>query len=176
MYDPPKSNHQGGQLAGPVVSQMLSEILPYLNVPSSEEPSNDNNSNNTILVPDIRNKTVAEAEKILKSAGFNPKSYIEGDANNTLVVEQTPKPGAYLSKNSFIVLYGEGNNVSTSITVPDLKNMNASQATTALRDKNLNIDIEGSGTVISQDPAKDAQVQEGSIVRVTLKQNLTDAH
>ena len=42
--------------------------------------------------------------------------------------------------------------------------------------KNLNIDIEGSGTVISQDPPKDSQVQEGSIVRVTLKQNLTDAH
>lgn len=175
LYDPPKSNHQGGQLAGPVVSQMLSEILPYLSVPSSED-SNNNNSNNTIIVPDIRNKTVAEAEKILKSAGFNPKSYIDGDANNTLVVEQTPKPGAYLAKNSLIVLYGEENNVSTSITVPDLKNMNASQATTILRDKNLNIDIEGSGTVISQDPPKDSQVQEGSIVRVTLKQNLTDAH
>ena len=176
LYDPPKNNHQGGQLAGPVVSQMLSEILPYLNVPSSEEPSSDDNSNNTIIVPDIRNKTVAEAEKILKNAGFNPKSYIEGDANNTLVVEQMPKPGAYLSKNSLIVLYGEANNISTSITVPDLKNMNASQATTILRDKNLNIDIEGSGTVISQDPPKDSQVQEGSIIRVTLKQNLTDAH
>ena len=177
LYDPPKNNHQGGQLAGPVVSQMLSEILPYLGVPSSEDTSNNtNNSNNTIIVPDIRNKTVAEAEKILKNAGFNPKSYIEGDSNNTLVVEQTPKPGAYLSKNSLIVLYGEGNNVSTSITVPDLKGMNASQATTVLRDKNLNIDIEGTGTVISQDPAKDSQVQEGSIIRVTLKQNLTDAH
>ena len=91
-------------------------------------------------------------------------------------MEQTPKPGAYLTKNSLIVLYGEENNVSTSITVPDLKNMNASQATTIWRDKNLNIDIEGSGTVISQDPPKDSQVQEGSIVRVTLKQNLTDAH
>ena len=176
LYDPPKSNHQGGQLAGPVVSQMLSEILPYLNVPSSEEPSEDTNNNNTIIVPDVRNKTIAEAEKILKSAGFNPKSYVDGDSNNTLVVEQTPKPGAYLSRNSLIVLYGEENNVSTSITVPDLKGMNASQATTALRDKNLNIDIEGSGTVISQDPTKDSQVQEGSIVRVTLKQNLTDAH
>lgn len=176
LYDPPKNNHQGGQLAGPVVSQMLSEILPYLSVPSSEDSTNDNNSNNTIIIPDIRNKTVAEAEKILKSAGFNPKSYINGDANNTLVVEQTPKPGAYLAKNSLIVLYGESNNVSTSITVPDLKNMNASQATTILRDKNLNIDIEGSGTVISQDPPKDSPVQEGSIIRVILKQNLTDAH
>ena len=27
LYKPPQSNHQGGQVAGPVVSQMLSEIL-----------------------------------------------------------------------------------------------------------------------------------------------------
>ena len=30
LYDPPKSNHQGGTLVAPVVSQMLTEILPYL--------------------------------------------------------------------------------------------------------------------------------------------------
>ena len=74
------------------------------------------------------------------------------------------------------MLYGEGNNVSTSVAVPDLKNMNASEATNTLKEKNLNINIEGSGTVISQDYAKDEQVQEGTIIRVTLKQNLTDAH
>lgn len=177
LYDPPKNNHQGGQLAGPVVSQMLSEILPYLGTPSTADTSNNNtNSDNSIIVPDIKNKTVAEAEKILKAAGFTTKSYVSGDANNTLVVEQTPKPGSYLARNSVIVLYGEDSNVATSITVPDLKGMNASQATNLLKEKNLNINIEGNGTVISQDPAKDEQVQEGTIIRVTLKQNLTDAH
>lgn len=30
LYKPPKSNHQGGTLAGPVVSQMLTEILPII--------------------------------------------------------------------------------------------------------------------------------------------------
>ena len=112
----------------------------------------------------------------MKNSGFTTKTYVSGDPNNTLVVEQTPKPGSYLSKNSVIVLYGEDSNVSTSITVPDLKGMSASQAANVLKEKNLNINIEGSGTVISQEPNKDTQVQEGSIVRVTLKQNLTDAH
>ena len=32
LYGPPKGNHNGGQIAGPVVSSMLSEILPYLSV------------------------------------------------------------------------------------------------------------------------------------------------
>lgn len=176
LYDPPKSNHQGGQLAGPVVSQMLSEILPYLGIPSNENSSNNSSSDNLIVVPDVRNKTVSEAEKILKNSGFSTKTYVNGDANNTLVVDQTPKPGVSLSKNSVVVLYGEGNDVATSVTVPDLKGMNASQASNTLKEKNLNISIEGSGIVISQDAAKDEQVPEGTVIKVTLKQSLTDAH
>ena len=176
LYDPPKSNHQGGQLAGPVVSQMLSEILPYLGIPSNENSSDSSSSDNLIVVPDVRNKTVSEAEKILKNSGFSTKTYVNGDANNTLVVDQTPKPGVSLSKNSVVVLYGEENDVATSVTVPDLKGMNASQASNTLKEKNLNISIEGSGTVISQDAAKDEQVPEGTVIKVTLKQNLTDAH
>lgn len=54
--------------------------------------------------------------------------------------------------------------------------MNASQASNTLKEKNLNISIEGSGTVISQDAAKDEKVPEGTVIKVTLKQNLTDAH
>lgn len=177
LYDPDgKNGHQGGQVAGPVVSQMLSEILPYLRVPSDEDSSNNTNSSNYITVPDVRNKTVAEAEKLLKSAGFTTKTYINGDANTLLVENQTPKPGSSLSKNSVIVLYGQGSSISTSVTVPDLKGMNASEASSTLKSKNLNINTEGSGIVISQDYTKDEQVQEGTIIRVTLKQNLTDAH
>ena len=45
LYHPPKSgSHQGGQIAGPVVSQILTEVLPYLGVPS-DDLSNDNSSN-----------------------------------------------------------------------------------------------------------------------------------
>jgi len=177
LYDPHgKNGHQGGQVAGPVVSQMLSEILPYLGVPSDEDSPNNANSSNYIVVPDIRNKTVTEAQKLLTEAGFAPKVYVNGDANTLLVDDQTPKPGSSLPKSSIIVLYGQGSSISTSVTVPDLKGMNASEATSTLKSKNLNINVEGSGVVISQDYAKNEQVQEGTIIKVTLKQTLTDAH
>ena len=168
LYDPPKSNHQGGTLVAPVVSQILTEVLPYLGIPSTDTQVED--TSNLIMVPDVRNKTVTEAEKILKDAGFKIKTYVEGDANSILVSDQNPKPGASLAKNSIIVLYGEGNEVSTSVAVPDLKGMNASQATTTLRQENLNIIIEGKGTVVSQDYLANEQVPEGTIIRVTLKQ------
>ena len=51
--------------------------------------------------------------------------------------------------------------------------MNASQATATLREKNLNINIEGKGTVILQDYLANEQVQEGTIIRVTLKQKIS---
>lgn len=176
LYDPQGGNgHQGGTIAGPVVSQMLSEILPYLGIPSDEDTSSSSNSSNYITVPDVRNKTVSEAEKILKEAGFSTKIYVDGDPNTVLVEDQTPKPGNSLPKNSTIVLYGQGSSISTSVTVPDLKGMNASEATNTLKSKNLNINIEGSGVVSSQDYAKDEQVPEGTIINVTLKQTVTNA-
>lgn len=174
LYKPKGPNgHQGGQVAGPVVSQMLSEILPYLGVPVDENASSNTNSSNLIVVPDVRNKTVAEAEKILKGSGFTTKIYVEGDPNTLLVSDQTPKPGNSLLKGSIIILYGQGSSISTSVSVPDMRNMNASEAINALKAKNLNINLEGSGVVTSQDYAKDEQVQEGTIIKVTLKHTLT---
>lgn len=171
LYDPPANNHQGGTLAGPVVSQMLSEILPYLGIPSSETA--DSNSSDAITVPNVKEKTVTEAKKTLEDAGFTVKTYVKGDPNSILVSEQNPKPGSQLSKDSIVVLYGSDSNVATSISVPDLKGLTASQAKTTLRDKNLNINIEGSGFVSTQEYSKDEQVPEGTIIKVTLKPKLT---
>lgn len=176
LYAPQNKTYgyQGGTVAAPVVSQMLSEILPNLGIPS--ENTDTSNSDNLITVPDIRNKTITEAKKILTEAGFVCKVSSSLDENSTLVADQTPKPGAKLSVNSIIMLYGEGNTVATSVSVPDLSGMNLSQATNALRAKNLNINATGSGIVTTQDYAKDELVQEGTIINVTLKPTITDAH
>lgn len=164
LYKPPKSNHQGGTLAGPVVAQMLTEILPCLGIPSDEDSTYDDD---LITVPEIRTKTIAEAEKILKNEGFNTKISTSNDKNSTIVVDQVPKPGVSLSEGSIIMLYDQ--DTRTSATVPDLMGKSKYQATTELRNFNLNISVEGSGTVISQDPPKGSIVDSGTVVKVTLK-------
>ena len=175
LYKPPADNHQGGSLAGPVVGQMLSEILPYLNVPSTLNETSASTDPNLVMVPDVRNKTITEAKTILEQAGFKVNVVSKADPNVELVADQSPKPGVSLSKNSIIFLYDK-DSPATSTVVPDLKGMGASQATSVLREKNLNISIEGTGNVISQDYIKDSQVPEGTVVYVTLKPILTDAH
>lgn len=164
LYKPPKSNHQGGTLAGPVVSQMLSEILPCLGIPSDAESTEDEN---LITVPEIRNKTITEAEKILQEKGFTTKISTSNDKNSTLVVDQVPKPGVSLSKDSTIMLYDQ--DTRTSTTVPDLTGKSKYQAATELKNANLNISVEGTGTVVSQDPPKGSNVDAGTVVKVTLK-------
>lgn len=167
LYKPPKSNHQGGTLAGPVVSQMLSEILPHLGIPSDAESTDDDN---LITVPEIRNKTITEAEKILKEKGFTTNISTSNDKNSTLVLDQVPKPGVALSSGSTIMLYDQDTRIST--TVPDLTGKSKYQATSELKNAKLNISVEGSGTVVSQDPPKGSNVDAGTVVRVTLKNNL----
>lgn len=164
---------QGGQVAAPVASQMLTEILPYMGVPS-DTTANDNSD--LIQVPEIRNKTFTEAEKTLKSAGFTVKSVTNQDKNSVTVSDQVPKPGVSLSKNSVIVLYDDTNTTRTSVTVPDLNLKSSAQAISDLRSLNLNVSIDGSGTVVSQDPPANSQVEEGSIVKITLKEASKAAH
>ena len=166
-----EGSHQGGQVCGPVVSQMLSEILPYLGLTSSNaQTSTDTVEEDTsyATVPDIRNKTVTEAEKLLKQAGFTTKVNISGDKNSTLVTDQTPKPGSSIPKGSIIVLYTEGNDTRVSVKVPDFKDKTLAQAENMAKANNLNITTEGSGTVISQSIMVDTAVEEGTIIKLTL--------
>lgn len=164
LYDPPIHNHNGGTLAGPVVSQMLTEILPVLGIPSDTETSNDD----LITVPEIRNKTITEAEKILKEKGFITQISTSNDKNSTVVVEQMPKPGSTLSKGGLVMLYDQDTQIST--TVPDLIGLGKYNATDALKKANLNINIDGTGQLaVSQDPPKGTVTDAGTIVRVIFK-------
>ncbi len=182
LYKPQAGSHQGGTIAGPVVGQMLSEILPYLGVSSEStgnSSSNTNTSNKTYstkTLPNITNKTVTEAKKVIEAEGFTASYSVNGNANSLLVTDQVPKPGTQLISGSVVKLYSEENNVRTSVTVPDLKGMSVSQAINSLKSKNLNISIEGSGVVLSQDPPKDSSVEEGTVINVTLRQDLGDVH
>ena len=173
LYDPNGSSFYGGQICAPVVSQILSEALPYLGIPSNEEESTNkvvsNANNNLVTLPDVRNKTASEAKKILENLGL--KTSISGNLDE-LVTDQVPKPGTSLSKDSIVKLYSKDNESRVSTSVPDLKNMSLYQARNAADSKNLNIKSTGSGKVISQDPSAGTSVEEGTVIQVILQEEI----
>lgn len=156
-------------MAGPVVSKILSEVLPYLGISADKiDIGTTSSSNSLITVPDVQNKTVAEAQKVLTNAGFRTQINTTGNKNEVLVSEQVPAKDTKLPNNSLVVLYTEENSVRTSTTVPDLNGLTASQAADSLKAKNLNISLEGSGLVKSQEPANGTSVEQGTVVKVIL--------
>lgn len=166
LYNTPSTNSHGSTVAGPIVSNILSEVLPYLGVTSDE--ANINSNNNSVTVPNIINKTVTEAEKILKNAGLNAIIACDGDKNSTLVTAQVPSARTMLMKDSVVLLYSEENATRTSVTVPDLTGLTLTQAKVALKKKNLNISYTGTGIVASQSIKQGNSVEEGTVINVTL--------
>ncbi len=162
LYDPQGAKGvNGSTVAAPVASQILSEVLPYLQIASENSEEDDD----TILLPDVTNKTVGEAIKILENAGFTCSTSAD---STEIVTEQYPVKGSSLLKNSVIKLYTEKENTRVSKQVPDLIGKNLSQVKNLLKERNLNYSVSGSGVVVSQDPIAGTAVEEGTVVKVTL--------
>ncbi len=154
IYDPKGDSHQGSQVAGPVVKQILQEVLPYVGVASnttSDNTSETDNSTKPAILPDVTNKTISEAKTLLEDSGFNVKITGDEDENVALVIDQMPKPGVSLLEDSTIYLYTSNNNVRTNATIPNLKGMSSAQVINSIQASNLNVVLDGTGTVVSQD-------------------------
>ena len=164
LYAPQTSDYYGGSIAAPAVSQILSEVLPYLDIPSNEVSTS---STETISTPDVTNKTVAEAQKMLQQAGLEYNTNASAD---DIVKEQVPPKGTQLTPGGIVKLYKEGNDDRVSQSVPDLKGVTFEQAKIMLKAKNLNIASTGSGIVIAQDPQAGTSVDEGTVINVTLQE------
>ena len=167
LYGPQGSSHYGGTIAAPVVSQILSEVLPYLEIPSN---SSSEKTENLVSVPNVKNKTLSEAKKIIENLGL--KYDYKGNSDD-IITEQVPVSGTLLTSGGIVKLYSETNNDRISQEVPDLKGVTFERAKNMLEAKNLNIASSGSGIVIAQNPKAQTQVEEGTVITVTLQEQAT---
>lgn len=178
LYNPQGKDHFGGHIAAPVVSQILSEVLPYLDIPSKDSSANKNtntknNKNSEIqktTLHAVTSKTATDAKKQLESQGFKCVYTCE---STDIITEQVPKAGTPLIDGSTVILYSEQTRKQKTATeVPDLKGMSYSAAKVSLSSHNLNINVVGSGQVISQDPIAGTEVNEGTVITVTLQKDV----
>ncbi len=172
------AEHQGGTVAGPCVSKILGEVLPILGVTSTakieEEPEVEDK---LISIPNVKDKTVSDATALLQNLGFKVIVKDVENKDTTLIVDQVPKYGTSLDEGSTICLYTSAEEEREKVIVPNIKGMTVSQATNTLKEKNLNIKIDGTeGVVISQDPTFEQEVEQGTIINVVIKKELVDAH
>ena len=172
------AEHQGGTVAGPYVSKILTEVLPYLGVTSTakieEEPEVEDK---LISIPNVKDKSINSATTLLQNLGFKVIVKDVENKDTTLVYDQVPKYGTLLDEGSTICLYTSADEERNKVVVPNIKGMTQEQARNALKAQNLNIQVDGDvGVVISQDPIFETEVEEGTIINVVIKKQLVDAH
>ena len=169
------ADHQGGQVAAPFVSKILTETLPYLGIESTATAEEELQSiNSLITVPKVKDLTIVEAKQQLENLGFKVICNSSLDPNTTLVIDQVPKYGMRLQEGAVVCLYTSNEDIRNKTVVPNVKDMTAEQAINSLKSKNLNIQIDGTtGTVVSQEPTYETEVEEGTVVNIVIKDTLT---
>jgi len=167
LYAPQTKNYYGGKIAAPVVSQILSEVLPYMNIPSNDIATA---KEDLISTPNVKNKTLSNAKEILEKAGL--KYEYSGSADD-IITEQMPASGTQLKKGGIVMLYSEKNKERKEQEVPDLKGVTYERAKNILASKKLNISSTGDGIVIAQNPKAGSKVEEGTVISVTLQEAAT---
>ena len=106
LYNPTgEGGHQGGAVAAPVAGQILGEVLPYLELKEDNEETKVNTE--VVTVPDIKYKTLKEAENILKESGLKIK-YDTKDENinkeERIISSQIPSSGININKDSIVTV------------------------------------------------------------------------
>ena len=168
--EPSNGDYYGGVIAAPVVSSVLTEVLPYLNI----EPTltSDEAANAEIAVHDYKNLSVESAKEIAANGGFGTK----GIGKGKVVTEQLPRYGSKLPAGGVVILYTDNITPSDSVSVPDVTGYAPNQANKVLINSSLNVKMEGAyrenvdGCVaVKQSPEAGTAVKPGTVVEVEFR-------
>ncbi len=163
LFDPKgPSGHGGATLCGPVVGSIIDEVLRYLEIPT--DYTVEENGIKETIVPDLTGMTVSQARQELVEHGFELVGDVELK-DEDVIKSQIPKVGASLMEGSTVRAYIDDNEKQT-VAVPDVRNWSHTDAMAEFRSVGLNIRIEGSGFVLTQDVTPGDVVQKGSIITV----------
>ncbi|WP_027629527.1 PASTA domain-containing penicillin-binding protein [Ruminiclostridium cellobioparum] len=167
-------NPGGGVLVAPVVGKLIDEILTYKGIEKEYTDDDKKLLKQEVQVPDVKGKTVKEAINLLKQNKLEYK--IEGSNRDlsAIVQEQTPKSTALLHENSIVILYTYKPTNEAEAMVPDVKNKTINEATQAFKKAGINIDINGTGTAVSQQVEAGKTVKKGAVVEVTFRNIFED--
>ena len=171
LYDPVgPSGHGGATICGPVVASIVDEVLKYMDVQT--DYTVNETENNEIVVPKITEVNFAQAKEIANENGFELMTASEIADDNT-IVKQVPKYGASLEPGSLIMLYKEGDEAQ-KVAVPDVRNMSSEVARQTFRNAGLNVRVEGTGYVLTQDVTPYEEIEKGSIVTIKCVDDLSE--
>lgn len=166
FFDTPDGDaYYGSQVSSPVFINIMSEVLPYLDVKTSY--TDEELGYVDASAGDYTGVSVDEAKTAVEADGFT--ATVKG--NGSTVISQIPTVSSGLQKGGSIVLYTDSDSQSETVSVPSLIGLSPDEVNDVASDYGLNVSFSGattsSGTSSSQNVEAGTSVSPGTVITVS---------
>lgn len=166
FFDTPDGDaYYGSQVSSPVFINIMSEVLPYLDVKTSY--TDEELGYVDASAGDYTGVSVDEAKTAVEADGFT--ATVKG--NGSTVISQIPTVSSGLQKDGSIVLYTDSDSRSETISVPSFIGLSPDEVNNVASAYGLNVSFSGattsSGTSSSQDIEAGTSVSPGTVITVS---------
>lgn len=166
FFDTPDGDaYYGSQISSPVFINIMSEVLPYLDVKTSY--TDEELGYVDASAGDYTGVSVDEAKTAVEADGFT--ATVKG--NGSTVISQIPTVSSGLQKGGSIVLYTDSNSQSETVSVPSLIGLSPDEVNDVASAYGLNVSFSGattsSGTSSSQNVEAGTSVSPGTVITVS---------
>lgn len=167
FFDTPSGDaYYGSQVASPVFINIMTEVLPYLEIKT--EYSESELEYVDVTAGDYTGVSVSKAEDTAKADGFTVT--VKGDGEK--VISQIPSVSSRLTRGGNIVLYTDDGSKSETVTVPSFVGCSPSDVNYIASAYGLNVSFSGASAAAgavsaSQDIPEGSAVSPGTVITVT---------
>lgn len=166
FFDTPDGDaYYGSQVSSPVFINIMSEVLPYLDVKTSY--TDEELGYVDASAGDYTGVSVDEAKAAVEADGFT--ATVKG--NGSTVISQIPTVSSGLQKGGSIVLYTDSDSQSETVSVPSLIGLSPDEVNDVASAYGLNVSFSGattsSGTSSSQNIEAGTSVSPGTVITVS---------
>jgi stage V sporulation protein D (sporulation-specific penicillin-binding protein) len=176
LYDPKGQEHEGGQVAAPVVQAVLSSALHRLGVPPACTPDNaappqpgqpgtTPQTLDMVTMPALGGLTPQDAQAAARAAGLQ----LQVEGSGPRILRQNPPAGAMVQRWTTVQAYTDPAALQPQgfVPVPDVVGQSPAQAAASLAASGLAMEAWGAGVAVGQDPPAGTRVAPGTAVQVT---------
>lgn len=166
FFDTPDGDaYYGSQVSSPVFINIMSEVLPYLDVKTSY--TDEELGYVDASAGDYTGVSVDKAKTAVEADGFT--ATVKG--NGSTVISQIPTVSSGLQKGGSIVLYTDSDSQSETVSVPSLIGLSPDEVNDVASAYGLNVSFSGattsSGTSSSQNIEAGTSVSPGTVITVS---------
>ena len=166
FFDTPSGGaYYGSQVASPVFINIMSEVLPYLEIKTDYSDIDEQYLD--VTAGDYTGLSVEDAMAKAAEDGFTVKVKGEGDK----VISQIPNVSAKLARGGKIVFYTTNESRSETVMVPGFQGKTAVEANALASENGLNLSFKGAvssgGVCTAQSMSEGTEAAPGTVVTLT---------